>query len=79
MVNGNMQMEKIKQLFLIFIVIFSVTSCDENSDPYEEGMHWDYSIICEGGFKYKRLGDRGGVIQLLNSDGTPLRCGKKRY
>ena len=24
-------------------------------DPYEEGMHWSYSIKCENGFVYKIL------------------------
>lgn len=58
--------------------MFITFSCN-NSDPYKEGAHWDYSISCEGGFKYKHLSGSRGTILLLNSDGTPLRCDKKRY
>lgn len=47
-------------------------------DPYEEGMHMDYSIRCEDGFKYKVLSERRGTIPVLNSDGTPLKCNEKR-
>lgn len=47
-------------------------------DPYEEGMHFDYSIKCENGFVYKSVSHRG-TIQVLNSDGTPLKCGHKIY
>jgi hypothetical protein len=68
-----------KRLFLISVVMFSISSCGGNSDPYKEGMHWDYSITCEGGFIYKSLDHHRGTILILNSDGTPLRCGKKRY
>lgn len=68
-----------KRLFLISVVMLSISSCGGDTDPYEEGMHWNYSIICEGGFKYKCLDQRRGTILLLNTDGTPLRCGKKRY
>jgi hypothetical protein len=68
-----------KRLFLISVVMFSISSCGGKSDPYEEGMHWDYSITCEGGFIYKSLDHHRGTILILNSDGTPLRCGKKRY
>ncbi len=52
---------------------------ESKKDPYEEGAHWDYSIKCENGFVYKTLGHNGGTIQVLNSDGTPLRCGEKIY
>lgn len=69
---------KLKQLFCLCAVMFSIFSCND-SDPYSEGMHWDYSITCEGGFVYKSLDQRRGTILILNSDGTPLRCGKKRY
>ena len=47
-------------------------------EPYEEGMHWSYSIKCENGFVYKSVGHKG-TIQILNSDGTPLKCGHKIY
>lgn len=61
--------------YMLFIFILS--SC--NSDPYSEGLHWDYQIIYENGFVYKQL-DRGrGTIQILNSDGTPLKAGHKIY
>ena len=53
--------------------------CESKKDPYEEGMHMDYSITCENGFVYKSLDHRRGTFQVLNSDGTPLRCGEKIY
>jgi hypothetical protein len=64
--------------FVLFIAImfFIAKSC-EPSDPYEEGMHFDYRIECENGFVYK-LKNRIS-IQVLNSDGTPLKCGHKIY
>ena len=61
----------------IFLLTLTLLSCD--SDPYQEGMHWDYSITCENGFVYKILGSRRGTIQVFNSDGTPLKCGHKIY
>ena len=64
--------------FILFIMaIFSIGAYFEPADPDAEGSHWDYSIFCDGAFKYKRK-DRG-VYLMLNSDGTPLRCGQKRY
>lgn len=67
-------------LIAITILFFIVMAkCESKKDPYEEGMHFDYTIICEGGFKYKCLDQRRGTIQLLNSDGTPLKCNQKRY
>ena len=48
-------------------------------DPYEEGMHMNYSITCENGFVYKSFGNKSGTIQIFNSDGKPLRCGHKIY
>lgn len=53
--------------------------CESQKDPYEEGMHMDYSIQCENGFVYKSLNHRRGTIQVLNSDGTPLKCGEEIY
>jgi len=65
--------------YLTLPIMLLTTSCCDKSNPYEEGMYWDYSISCEGGFIYKHLDQHRGTIQILNSDGTPLRCGKKRY
>lgn len=36
-------------------------------------------IIPLNGFVYKSLDNRRGTIQVLNSDGTPLKCGEKIY
>jgi len=65
--------------FIVLVVVLMSLGqyCERNKDPYEEGMHWDYSIICENGFVYKNK--NRGTIQVLNSDGTPLKCGKKIY
>jgi hypothetical protein len=68
--------------FLVFCTIFLgltifLQYCDSKQDPYEIGSHWNYSIICNDGFKYKRI-DRG-FVPCLNSDGTPLKCDQKRY
>ena len=51
--------------------------CESQKEPYDVGMHWDYTILCENGFIYKQM--RHGTIPILNSDGTPLVCGKKIY
>jgi hypothetical protein len=67
---------------LTLLALFLVTLgmyCESKKDPYEEGTHWNYSINCENGFVYKVLDQRRGTIQVLNSDGTPLRCGEKIY
>jgi hypothetical protein len=67
-------------LILMFIGFMMLAQyCESKKDPYEEGMHWDYSISCENGFIYKTLGNRKGTIQIFNSDRTPLRCGQKIY
>jgi hypothetical protein len=66
-----------------YLVLFSVgsvllgTYCESHKDPYEIGLHWDYSIICENGFIYKQM--KYGIIPIVNSDGTPLKCGEKIY
>ena len=72
-----------KNLF-IFIgiaaaLLFVGAYVESQKEPYEEGMHFDYSIKCENGFVYKVLGNGRGTIQVLNSDGTPLKCGRKIY
>lgn len=66
-----------KQLLLLSLLVLLTTSC--NNDPYEEGTHWDYSIICEDGFKYKCMSKHKGIIPVLNSDGTHLKCNQKKY
>jgi len=65
-------------LFLLALLFVFLGQWQESTkEPYEEGMHWDYSIECENGFVYKVLGNRRGTIQIFNSDGTPLKCGDK--
>lgn len=73
-----MKIIKLLHIICTYVAILSLFSC-KDSDPYSEGTHWDYSITCEGGFVYKSLDHHRGTILILNSDGTPLRCGKKRY
>jgi hypothetical protein len=63
----------------ITIPIFIAIKCEQGKDPYEPGSHLNYTIECTNGFAYKVLGDRRGTIQVLNSDGTPLKCGEKIY
>ncbi len=63
-------------LFAVVLVTIGVYS-ESKKGPYDEGMHWSYSIQCENGFVYKVLDQRRGTIQVLNSDGTPLKCGEK--
>lgn len=69
--------------FLLFLILLSIgfvflgTYCESQRDPYEIGMHWDYSIRCENGFIYRY--DRYGTILILNTDGTPLKCGEKTH
>lgn len=66
-------------LFILFAALLMTLGqyCESKRDPYEEGMHWDYKIECENGFVYK-VKNRA-AIQVLNSDGTPLRCGHTIY
>ncbi len=64
-------------ILLAFGLTFLGIHCESKKDPYEIGMHWDYSIVCENGFIFKQ--NRYGIIQVLNSDGTPLKCGEKIY
>jgi hypothetical protein len=67
-------------LFLFAVVLVTIgLYMESRKEPYEEGMHWSYSINCENGFVYKTLDHRRGTIQVLNSDGTPLKCGNKIY
>jgi hypothetical protein len=62
---------------LLIVLTFFGMYCESQKEPYDVGMHWDYSIICENVFIYKQM--RHGTIPILNSDGTPLVCGKKIY
>lgn len=66
-------------LFMSLVMGFIWGMWHTSKDPYSVGSHWDYSISCEDGFVYKHLSNRRGTILVLNSDGTPLRCGHKRY
>lgn len=72
-----------KSMLLLILLAFGLTFlglyCESKKDPYEIGMHWDYSITCENGFIFKILDQRRGSIQIFNSDGTPLKCGEKIY
>ena len=65
----------------VFILIFALPFyCGAKYDaenPYAEGSHWNYRIIIENGFVYKH--QNGATFQIFNSDGTPLRAGKKIY
>ncbi len=71
-------MSKIICLISVPILLFiGMAYCERQQDPYEIGSHMGYSIICNDGFKYKRI-DRG-FVPCLNSDGTPLKCNQKRY
>ena len=71
-------MKTLVLIFCIAIIISLIGSyCESKKNPYEEGLHWNYSIKCENGFVYKSA-DRS-YIQVLNSDGTPLKCGNKIY
>jgi len=65
-----------KKIITALLLIVVLAGCNSD-DPYSEGMHWDYNIICENGFVYKCIGNHRGTIQVLNSDGTPLKCGQK--
>jgi hypothetical protein len=62
---------------LLFVLTFLGMYCESQKEPYDVGIHWDYSILCENGFIYKQT--KHGTIQILNSDGTPLVCGEKIY
>ena len=72
-----------KEMLLFILFAFGMMTlglyCESKQDPYEVGSHWDYSIQCENGFVYKSLSSNRGTIQVLNSDGTPLKCGNKIY
>ena len=72
---------------LILITLFATSTVafliyhERTIDPYQEGTHLDYYIQCENGFVYKIEGSMISKhsIQILNSDGTPLKFGEKIY
>jgi hypothetical protein len=71
-------MKAIILIILFFALLFGLMGyCESKKYPYEEGMHTNYRIICENGFVYKY--QHGATMQIFNSDGTPLKCGKKIY
>jgi hypothetical protein len=59
------------------LLFIGMAYCESKQDPYEIGSHMDYTIICNDGFKFKRI--HGSFVPCLNSDGTPLKCNQKRY
>jgi hypothetical protein len=67
-------------MLVIVISLLCIWEYHESKiDPYEIGIHINYSIICENGFVYKNIHQQGGTIQVFNSDGTPLKCGEAIY
>ena len=67
-----------KRDLTLILSFFLLAACND-SNPYEEGMHLDYNIHCEEGFLYKTMNQGRGTIPLLNSDGTRVKCGSKRF
>ena len=61
-------------VFATLILTIGLIQNEDMKDPYSEGMHGDYSIKCENGFKY--MYKHRGAILLLNEDGTPMKCNK---
>jgi hypothetical protein len=59
------------------LLFIGMAYCESQQDPYEIGSHMEYTIICNDGFKFKRI--HGSFVPCLNSDGTPLKCNQKRY
>ena len=64
---------------IMILGIICLPAFINRNDPYAQGMHFDYSIICENGFKYKVLDQRRGVIPLLNKDGSRMKCKPGEY
>ena len=59
--------------FILGLMALSIYH-ESQIDPYREGMHFDYEIRCENGYKYKILDHHRGAIQLLDKNGNPLKC-----
>ena len=38
---------------LLIVLTFLGMYCESQKEPYDIGIHWDYSILCENGFIYK--------------------------
>lgn len=71
-------MKTILGIFLIAtLLLVTLSYIETKRNPYEIGNHLDYNVKCENGFIYKSV-DRG-YIQVLNSDGTPLKKVHKIY
>jgi hypothetical protein len=71
-------MKTLLGIFLMAIsLLFILSYLDTKKDPYEIGNHLDYNIKSINGFIYISAGK--GYIQVLNSDGTPLKKGHKIY
>jgi len=66
-------------LYLFLFIGISWFGClkYDQKYPYEIGSHWDYSIICESGFKYKVLSERKGVVPLFYKNGQRMTCNEK--
>lgn len=62
---------------IAILLLFTFSYLETKKDPYEVGMHLDYDVKSINGFIYISA-DRG-YIQVLNSDGTPLKKGHKIY
>lgn len=63
---------------LITIIALGITF-GSKTDPYKEGRHFGYTIKCQNGYVYKLPNRHYRKIQVLNSDGTPLKCGQKAH
>jgi hypothetical protein len=66
-----------KAFIIVGLLVLIGYAYESTLDTYEEGMHFGYHIRCENGFIYKC--DKYKAIPILNSDGSPLKCGNKPY
>jgi hypothetical protein len=64
---------------IISLALISVLTSSCHDNPNDLGTHWNYSVECHDGFKYKILGDKRGVIPILHSDGSPVKCMEEQY
>lgn len=71
-------MKTLLGIFLVaIIVLLTFSYLETKRNPYEVGTHLEYDVKSINGFIYISA-DRG-YIQVLNSDGTPLKKGHKIY